>query len=213
MVKKRSLSNVRFCIQGFLAIDSNRSALDPKGGLNFCIGMLIRFAGTDGTGGLAKHTIYKLLNLDVAAKRFIRTNLPIMFSPFLLVLLCFFRRTFSYMKKYWWVSLFAVITIIQPLLSFEFTEIFDAQRLIMMGGWPFFLLAGLLLRDILESRWVTWVYFVLPFFYGTKHLNILEHAYPSLVGHRIIMNGIILALIFLETHYRKNGLRRTILNI
>jgi len=168
-----------------------------------CIGMLIKFAGTDGAGGLAKHTIYRLFDLDVAVKGIIRTRLPIMLSPFLLLLICFFRKTCTYMKKYWWISLFAIITIIQPLFSFEFTGIFDAQRLIMMGVWPFFLLAGLLLRDLLKNRWTIWVYFALPLCYGTEHLNILEHAYPSMVGHRIMMNGIILALVLLDLFYNR----------
>ena len=75
-----------------------------------------------------------------------------------------------------------------------------------MGIWPFFIAAGLLLRDLLKNRWSLWIFFVLPLFYGTEHLSILEHAYPSPIGHRIIMNGFILVLVLFDMydHRRSN---------
>jgi len=170
-------------------------------------GLLTHYAGTAGAQNLAKHTVFRIFDIASAARGVIQTKLPIMFSPFLLLLICYFKRTYRYMLRYWWATLFAMITILQPLLSFDITGVFDAQRLIMMGVWPFFILAGLLLRDTLKSRWAKWTFLILPLLYGTEHLNILKHAYPTVLGHRIIMNGIILALILLDLYYRRQSRR------
>ena len=159
--------------------------------------------GENGVSILAKHSVLRIFNFGDTIKGIIRTKLPIMFSPFLLLLICLPVQTISYMKEYWWVTFFALITIMQPLFSYEITGFFDSQRLSMMGVWLFFILAGLLLRDNLKTRWAKWVYAGLPLLYGTEHLNILKHAYPSPLGHRAVMNIIILLLILIDIHGRR----------
>ena len=43
-----------------------------------------------------------------------------------------------------------------------------------------------------------WTYAALPLLYGTKHLTHLKHTYPCLIGHRSVMNVVILLLVAAE---------------
>ena len=170
-------------------------------------GALISFTGE---GGLAAHTVLRIFDLRAFARGFRETRFPVIFTPFLLLLMLCARETIGYVRKYWWVALFALVTMAQPLLAFGRTGPSNAQRLAMMGAWPAFWLAGLLLRDRLKSRWAMSIYVLLPLLYGTRHLTHLEHTYPSPVGHRSVMNVIIALLVLAEMCRRRlsTGVRR-----
>lgn len=182
----------------------DRRALAGLAAIVFFFAMLVGYAGLGGGAStIAGHTVLRALDFRAVARGLVETKFPVMFTPFLLVLICFGRQTLGYIRKYWWAALFAVITVAQPLVAFPITGPSNAQRLAMLGAWLAFWPAGLLLRDCLRTRWAMWVYAALPLLYGTRHLTHLKHAYPCPLGHRTVMNGVLLLLVLVELHRHK----------
>ncbi len=177
----------------------DRRALAYMAGVVALFAVAVAYLGRgDGAAGLAGHTVLELSHVKTALRAAVETKLPIMFTPFLLLFAFCWREAAQYAIKYWWVTLYAAATVVQPLFAMEMTGVSNAQRLGMMGVWPAFWVAGLLVEGRLKSRWGAWVYVALPLLYGTRHLTHLRHTYPSPVGHRTVMNVIVLALVLAE---------------
>ena len=149
------------------------------------------FAGYQAVAGLLECTVTnaKLSNVLLGLKR---TQFPLLFSPFLLVF--FNRDTFTYIKKYWWVSLYAILVISSPFFIFFDTLEVNVVRQIFQGIMPTFLLAGILLNGTLTRPSSRAIYCLLPFAYGLVHLSFMKHTYPPLVGHRYVMIVVIVLL-------------------
>lgn len=166
--------------------------------------LLVAYAG-DSTSGLvlADHTVLRLLDFGQQVRGLIETRFPIVFSPFVLVLLLFLPKTVKQAKTYWWATAFAVMTMAQPIVAYRMHGPQNAMRLAMMGAWVAFPLAGLLLRDVLKSPWARWTFAALPILYGTKHLTHLKHTYPSPLGHRTVVNVVVLMLVLAEMYRQR----------
>lgn len=161
------------------------------------LGLLLQYAGV-GRGVRGLVGVCRAIDWGAVPRAVIETRMPVILTPFLLLPVLFPKRVGGYVKKYWWAALYATATMAQPVLMFPVSGASNAQRLAMIGAWLAFLLAGLLLRDALRRRWAMWTYAALPLLYGTKHLTHLKHTYPCLIGHRSVMNVVILLLVAAE---------------
>ena len=167
-------------------------------------GLLVAYAGRgEGAMGIAGHTVLRIFDFRAVARGLVETKFPVMFTPFLLLLVLFGRRVMGYIRTYWWVALFAAVTMAQPLIAFPITGPSNAHRLAMLGAWLAFWPAGLLLRDALIGPWARGLYAALPLLYGTRHLTHLRHAYPCPLGHRTVMNVVVLLLVLAEMYRQK----------
>jgi len=150
------------------------------------------FAGYKALDGLlcCMVTNGKFSNILIGIKE---TQLPLLFSPFLLIF--FNKDIFGYVKKYWWVALYAIIVIGSPFYIYFETLQQNVVRQIFQGIMPTFLLAGLLLNDTLKQFRVKLIYCILPFAYGLLHLSFIKNTYAPLVGHRYVMIFIMFLLV------------------
>ena len=166
---------------------------------------LVLTVGDGGGASRWSHTGAVAGRLGTAVRATLETRLPVLLSPFLLLLLVDARAVARYAAREWWVALYAVAAVVQPLLAFSSTGASNAVRLAMLGVWPAFLLAGLRLEERwLTARWARWVYVALPLTYGTAHLVSVGTTWPSPVGHRAVVNLLVLALC-LAAAWRSRG--------
>lgn len=157
--------------------------------------ILVLVAGEDGAGLLHEHTSDVLTRFQVAGRALMETRLPVLFSPFLLVLLVAYRSTWEAIRTNWWIAVFCLACLIQPLLAYEMTGPGNAVRLAMLGVWPALWWGARITDQWLAPGWPTWVYMTLPGLYGTAHLVSQQQVFPSPLGHRFVVNIILLALV------------------
>lgn len=167
-------------------------------GIVVLFGAVVATAGGGGGSSLWAHTGARALDLEPLVRGAWETRLPVLLSPFLLLLAVDVRAVMRVAARFWWVTAYALATVLQPLLAFSMTGASNAVRLAMLGLWPLFLLAGIRLdRRWLRRPWARWVFLALPLLYGTEHLVSLETTWPSPVGHRAVVNVLLLALVAL----------------
>lgn len=153
--------------------------------------LLVGTAGQQGVVGLIGHVAVSWSTGETALRGLAESRLVMLFSPYLLVAMISPRATFAFVRRYWWVCGFAVVTAIQPLVAFTFTGPQNAARLMMIGLWPALFLGGLMVgRDVQSTRWA--LPFVLcPLLYGTDHLVSFTMGWPSPLGHRLMANVVV----------------------
>ena len=167
------------------------------------LGLLVTTGGQGGAADLWAHTGAHVLRVDSFLEGVIDTRLPVLLSPFLLLLVADARRLLRWAVRYWWVAVYVVVSVSQPLFAYDLVAgPSNAQRLAMIGIWPLFLAAGLRLDRLLTTEWARRVYIALPVLYGTNHLVSLQTTYPSPLGHRSVMNIVIVLLVLADRRAR-----------
>ncbi len=165
-------------------------------------GLLVITGGQEGAANLWDRTGAQILRVDSFLEGVVDTTFPVLLSPFLLLLVADARRLLRRAVRYWWVAVYVVVSVSQPLFAYHMTGASNLQRLAMIGIWPLFLAAGLQLNGWLTTEWARRIYIVLPLLYGTDHLVSLQTTYPSPLGHRSVMNIVIILLVLADRRAR-----------
>lgn len=100
------------------------------------------------------------------------------------------------------ITLFALVTFVQPMIAFDMTGPDNARRLMMQGGFVFMLAGGWGITSFLKesSRWLRYAFLVIPFFlvalYVVSKPLALSDESRLFVG--IYLAGLMVASLFLK---------------
>jgi hypothetical protein len=162
------------------------------------------YAGGGAVQSLGHHALF---NWHDALKGIREIEIWYLFSPFLLVLLD--PRIARYAVRYWWIALFCIISIAQPLGAYRITGAPNAARIVAQGIFPLFLLAGILIEMRLSHPSLKGVYAVMPFLYGNAQLVFVKQRIPALVDYRWF-NVLVWALLMVDLFWRWKGAPQSI---
>ena len=194
-------------VPGFLATYFQQQSRMAYVGLTIAISIFalnVALTRSGGESGLWEHTVAKLCRLDLLAEGARQTLIPLMFSPFCIVLAIEWRRCLKMAIRYWWVSLFSAACILQPHFAFDMTGASNAQRLAMLGVWPGIWLGSRLINDRLETRFEQTLYAACLPLYGTQHLVSQRAVFSSILRHRAVVNLLVAAIGYLRV-WRKES--------
>jgi hypothetical protein len=172
-----------------------------------CFLWLTIYAGGGAFGAVAMFTF-----LNISLKEFFtacwETRVVFFLSPFVLVLMS--RQTIYFVLNYWWITVYAVITILQPLTHYPLTGPDNAQRLFYQGLWPLVIVAGLILGNHLKHKRVITFYMILPFLYPIFSIIIFNRSiydFQLYLNRQIpihLTNFVVLGLVFVEFYLARD---------
>lgn len=140
------------------------------------------YAGGGAFSSLRHHTVSNF-SLDGILLGLLETQVIFLLSPFFFLLL--FPQIYKILLEYWWLTLCAMITILQPLTNYLITDLDNTQRISYQGLWLFVLASAIFLNFVVKSRRVVLFYMSLPFI--ARFLQIVVSRYlmpdPFVMGY------------------------------